>query len=58
MNATVRYGALSVATDAGGEALLPIGSGEGGDVVATAGDTFIPVSASVADASVGEGLQP
>ena len=58
MNATVRYGALSVTTDAGGEAMLPIDSGEGGDVVATAGNRFVPATASVADARVGEGLQP
>jgi hypothetical protein len=45
MNATIRWGTLVVRTDANGHAELPAQTKPIGEVVATAGDTFVPVSA-------------
>jgi hypothetical protein len=45
MNATVRWGAGVARTDADGHAVLPAQATTTGEVVATAGDTFVPASA-------------
>jgi hypothetical protein len=47
MNATIRFGAASVKTDARGQAMLPISRGETPEIVATAGDTFLAARATV-----------
>ena len=47
MNAILRYGDYTVTTDARGQAQLPVSSGEAGEIVVSAGDTFVPARAMI-----------
>jgi hypothetical protein len=47
MNATLRYGAAVVRTDARGQATLVVARGRKGQLTASAGDTFVPATVEV-----------